>query len=966
MGSVISSAVYPVGWVGDNERVFVALLSIHSKPAAFLNALRRFIKLLPMIFVISGGGYLYFKSGLLRSVVRELRLFWDAIRTVIIGLLSKKFEDKRRNFTELEFGELNERDNHSHARAAAIRNIETGCAENLAVTNRTPSFYVSCAKRDMNAGRLGNRFYFVAKDLALDPKIFHVPTQGHLVVHQDVEFYYQELLDNVKGDNDHLILTFQPDKLGCESDEEGYSFHFRDDKMVMQVRGGEKYEHTLWNWWEVGGCLVLGDVLVKRVYLVERRRSIDQNRMLIFLNLIRKVYFPATLLIDSPTVNRLKVKFGNVNWLPVLDERMKVQHNLSLNGYTTQEKISDECFQTAIVRCKFADAKHLLPATVERIFNEQLKERVSHANAANLFIELYPFLDYNEIKGRTITLRDMKIRKSEYYFPGPLINDDGQGGMRKLFEPISGPAVSPLKGYNADVNTIENRQEKARPRNDVIIPEKFKTEYLLEFTNFMLDGCESLVPYELDEVKVRQPRPSQKRLLEQNELMLCIDVFLRIKSFQKKEAYGKICPPRNINTTTVDHKVILSEFAYPFYDEIMSKMPWYAFGKTPEEIAQAVSDLASRVERICGTDFSRFEATTVQELAVPFCVIMLLAFNPRYREELAQRLSAEFYAPATTYYGVSYNTMFDTVSGSSITALRNSTIVAYISYCAFRELDLEPEVAWNKLGMYGGDDGLNDADVQESFINVSKIFGTLVKEEIFEFNCPVLFLGRYFLNPWVNTDSICDVKRQLDKLHLTTACNDIPLDICLVRKAIGYAATEIDTPILSNWAKNVLMRFQTSIKKTEELGARAGEISWWAGKGKFPNSGNLRDVAFHIVANQYGLSADDVVKYNNYVLNQDPLKLKVFCMLDPLKIEIPVVHDGEIKFPNVKMAQQDQTKPVRKTKPVKILDKAQLIEKIRELEKKPNSSATKVKIRKYKRQLGNYGGEKSPPGALPN
>ena len=100
-------------------------------------------------------------------------------------------------------------------------------------------------------------------------------------------------------------------------------------------------------------------------------------------------------------------------------------------------------------------------------------------------------------------------------------------------------------------------------------------------------------PVDMDEVYQNQARPSQRRLLDQAEFDSPKEYV--IKSFMKKEAYGKPTDPRPISTVDTVFKRDFSAYIYSLAKHLKT-MEWYAFSKTPLEIATIVADICSTVE----------------------------------------------------------------------------------------------------------------------------------------------------------------------------------------------------------------------------------------------------------------------------------------------------------------------------------------------------------------------------------
>ena len=77
---------------------------------------------------------------------------------------------------------------------------------------------------------------------------------------------------------------------------------------------------------------------------------------------------------------------------------------------------------------------------------------------------------------------------------------------------------------------------------------------------------------------------------------------------------------------------------------------------------------------------------------------------------------------------------------------------------------------WERLGLYGGDDGLTpDVTPEHCSLAAKEIGQDLTTEPVNRGELGIKFLARHY-SPYVwngDANSMCDVKRQLDKFHIT-------------------------------------------------------------------------------------------------------------------------------------------------------------------------------------------------------
>jgi hypothetical protein len=191
------------------------------------------------------------------------------------------------------------------------------------------------------------------------------------------------------------------------------------------------------------------------------------------------------------------------------------------------------------------------------------------------------------------------------------------------------------------------------------------------------------------------------------------------------------------------------------------------------------------------------------------------------------------------------------LSGSPATSIKNTINNAFVAYCALRESGMSPGKAWECLGVYGGDDGVDDGRVHDHLPRVAGVMGLTSKTVLRKREDGlVTFLGRHYINAWVGGGSIADVLRQLPKLTHSTAPANAKPDAVIAAKAISLLVTDPKTPLLSQWAKKHIARFDGQID--------AAWLDWWVFAGPFPAPA-YSDSEVH-VAGQVGMSVRDLRK----------------------------------------------------------------------------------------------------------
>jgi len=160
---------------------------------------------------------------------------------------------------------------------------------------------------------------------------------------------------------------------------------------------------------------------------------------------------------------------------------------------------------------------------------------------------------------------------------------------------------------------------------------------------------------------------------------------------------------------------------------------------------------------------------------------------------------------AVATFGTWYETAFSRASGSPETSLFNSLVNAFVAYAALRGtrrggLFLTPAMAFDALGIYGGDDGLTaDVDAKVYVKAASRIGQELTVEPVKRGNMGVKFLARvYSPDVWFgDMNSCCDLPRQLCKIHVSVPMsNTVSPTVKLLEKVRSFSLSDEHTPIL--------------------------------------------------------------------------------------------------------------------------------------------------------------------------
>jgi hypothetical protein len=310
------------------------------------------------------------------------------------------------------------------------------------------------------------------------------------------------------------------------------------------------------------------------------------------------------------------------------------------------------------------------------------------------------------------------------------------------------------------------------------------------------------VPYPIEQVLEWQARPTQMAAWEAAKATSGMHKFI-VKTFQKAETYGKVAWPRIISTVNADDRVRYSCYVYAFSHAVLMPTNWYAFGKNPIEVSQAVQDMCQNTDMMFETDYSNWDGSHSQFNADNQLAAMLRFFGPQYHAEIRKLHESRQFATAVTPHGVVYNCGTAQLSGGADTALFNSYNNKGNDFIYRRVMGVEPKSAYAADGIFGGDDGATSNVDVRIYERTIKRLGHVLKGKVVPRGHPLGFLGRIYPDPWLFPYSFYDPKRCIMKMHVTTSPADVPDGLCLARKAEGLLTTDANTPFLSNWARAI-------------------------------------------------------------------------------------------------------------------------------------------------------------------
>jgi len=606
-----------------------------------------------------------------------------------------------------------------------------------------------------------------------------------------------------------ILYTFQPSSVSKDDGEYKYTAN-ADGTFTYLVSGGGTYRHAVWNY---KGDTVsaerkfFGIPLTYSTFALERR-MVDEDHQVIMLSPLVKASgisaWVAKWKAPAAPLTRVNVVEGEFTRVSINGTEGLMVHTGRAGGYV-KAVVSASADDTIASAMRASKIKLTLAA---------IKSKMAGAAGATTGAEILH--EYH--LGKSPKVPDLVnnisdgVRRFQWTEKMGDYDDEAKPGMVAFMAPLLHGAFVPDNCHNNDKRMVEHRVKKLA-NTTKITPFILKT--VEEFVGRMTLGEKHFLdPVDIEEVYRRQAKPSQRAILDRADQE---DAERRAKMFMKREGYQKVNDPRGITTINGADKRDYSTFIYAAAD-VVKLCKWYAFSKSPLQLAERVAEICERAKcHVDGTDFSRMDGRVSDVPRYLESVLMKRLFRTEHHGQLSDLMRSQHSLPGKTRNGVSYETGLSRLSGSAETSLFNTVLNAYTAYLAFRMSPglvggyMSPTEAWDRLGVYGGDDGLT-ADLSSS--KAEKAAGlvgqVLTAERTKRGEIGVSFLARHYgPDVWFgDVNSCCDIARTLSKFHVTVhlPSNVTPTDK-LFEKAYALSLTDRLTPVVGDFVRQVLSHF---------------------------------------------------------------------------------------------------------------------------------------------------------------
>ena len=626
----------------------------------------------------------------------------------------------------------------------------------------------------------------------------------------DVDYYVDDLEDMlVERFQPYLLYTLVPSAAAKDAGDYDYRF-FSNGQVEYGVQGGGRYQHHIWNWDGDSLRIVtrfMGFDVAMACYAVERRQMGPDHQLILLVPLVRTRNPFAVWM----TQNRVQAK-KLVRFDPISDKFVRFYVSKP-GGLEVVTGIAGEYASSSVP----ASVDSIIASTARTISGKLTRQTVLSKldvdlgtrkidrTASEILLEFH--LSKAPTKER-ISMVDA-VRRFQWVKRAAEYDDDAKAGMTAFMAPLVHGGFVPDICLNNEQRMVEERVKKQTSKELPV--SKFVMDCMDEFVSMLVPDelKHRLRPVDVDEVYNRQSTPAQRAILDEAENTESTGV---TKQFVKREAYGNVNDPRGISTICGPDKREYSRYMYAFTDLVMKPQPWYAFGKSPVDVANRVAEVASGAESTgANKDFKRMDGKHGNVLHFFERKAYCAAFQPEYHAKLLEVMDKHHHLKARTVFGIKYQTEFHRLSGGADTSVGNTLDTAFIAYLTYRMQDLSPQSAWRKLGIYGGDDGF-DTDVDPAVAGRAALLvgQELDLEIIKKSEHGVAFLARrYGPDVWYgDNNSCCDIRRQLAKFHLTVNLpSKVSKEQKLREKAFSFSLTDKNTPILGEFVQKALALF---------------------------------------------------------------------------------------------------------------------------------------------------------------
>jgi hypothetical protein len=748
--------------------------------------------------------------------------------------------------------------NHSHPNSRAQANAGVAMCNTAVGFHGKLAYMVQKSRQDVAFGRPGSIFPFWGKDYGVAPGDDVYDPSQHIKTYVDTD-YYVDMPAALQEFEPKYLVTISPDTAASDGPEMSFSWYRDGDKHMLHstFSGSATYTHQIWDYgkdtltvlrtgtWArtFTYCMVfcITSVLWSTavlstsmalatiaslyahwryardvfVYLVVRCR-IGQSRYLIGL-----LPYGCGSAAHEPSGARLeRLHPIDGDWVHMVRHTKDgISHSIAHVGSTSCITVTDKEYEAAKAAIETSSSR----GSASHIQNVTSLD----GEAAFLFLS---FLRAGADR-KTTPIFPLEAAVRRYQYPRDGKIDPLAGPSMKAFmRPIINEGFAPDECLNNDIRCIEERVIKPQAR--ALPPYQESTQLLQAREAFLAQWRKHVTNCRIHpvepEVVLAEARTSKQRAAIIDALAdIGGKVVHTLRSFQKKEAYTTPNDPRNITQMAPSDRICLARFWKAFHNKLKDQ-EWYAFSKSPREIANAVVRLCIEYPEVFDNDGNRFDGSLCHHLRETELLVLLATFERQYGDEIRAAWEKDTKRRVRTKHGHVYNSLWSRLSGSNSTSDGNSLISAYLDFVGMYLGGMDADDAWRRLGIYGGDDALATTG---NILRVAREVGMKYTSTPRDTGNPPCFLSRQY-GPNVfkgDPSSMCDIRRTLGKFHLVSNLSDDPIKH-LVEKARAYWLTDAKTPILGPFVCRVMELAEQTGRVSEGWRQErwSSDTSWWS------------------------------------------------------------------------------------------------------------------------------------------
>jgi hypothetical protein len=720
---------------------------------------------------------------------------------------------------------------HTHPKSAAWRSSCLSVANLFCHRVGLKPYSYQASTTDVRDGIRGSRTYWWAKDVTTVPLDDPV-LKNDLVVMVDVDYYVELTEFLCHTDQPLLLYSFQPKAVSEAKGE--FVFTFENDKVLYSVSGGACYNHQVWNYSVDVFTVSYG--LTTKSFIVERKKANDHHEyiLLVPMGKWRGIGSLFARLLGSDSLERLSISHGAFN---VMDVHTGDGMIRSVGRQGT--------YNCATIPTKSFDAiESVVRNSSIKVGNAVMQSWVDNdKHAATVLVDYFNSRPIS-IKFPVVYTPAQGIKRYQFVDESGY-DADSASLMVPFMSPVLPTTYVPDKCLSNEKQAVNARV--IAPQKDSVDlckqPSKFLIQCMTEYIECIVPIKHEGIPCDVEDVYARQSKPSQQTILVRAENVGPDEQVKSLETFLKAEPYEKPSDPRIITQFGGVSKRDYACFMYPFSDHTTKTCKWYAFGKSPLEIAYGVTEICENAKSSVNCADSVRQDGHVSKLGRDLELGLLVAyFRPEYLEKVTNLQNSQFNRRAVTKMGFKYEYSYQRGSGSGETAVMNSHETKFQDFYARRKLGYSVRDSYDAKGMFGGDDSVAADMPAKSLESASAEIGQRVESNIFmKGSFGVNFLSRFYGAEVWNGDasSTCDLPRALSKLHVTPHLGNVTPLAKLQQKLMGLQQTDSNSPVIDKIITAAIRVRVLDLVKVPAIDSRI--VSWWALYDKEENWPNLID-----------------------------------------------------------------------------------------------------------------------------